>query len=72
MEKWEIRYKHDKDAQDAQYIVLGISIPEEKYGELEPMRYIWSQYKGSEFWKEFKKRGHTDIDFKKCACGRKG
>jgi len=66
---WEIKYLHDRDIVDSQCISLGLEPPEHPEGGVcNPNKLLFSRIRGPEFWKEFKRRGHTCADFMLCKC----
>jgi len=71
MEKWEIRYKHEKDKRDVMCIMNNIKIPDnEKYGEVRTPKGLYNTFNGKIFNKEFSKKGHNKMEFKICMCNK--
>jgi len=71
MEKWEVRYEHDRDVQKAQCVSRGLPIPEEDYGKLSVIKNLFQSFNAKKFWPELEKLGHDSMDPDSCKCRRK-
>lgn len=69
MELWEKRYLHDKDVMEIQCLSTGREIPPDPgYGRVSKPKLLWTKFCGPKFWPLMSERGHTSLDFDKCAC----
>lgn len=69
LERWEVRYHHDRDMRDSQCIANGLPIPNnDPPGGLILIKNLWARYNGPRFWAAFTKKGHTSTELSKCIC----
>ena len=71
MEPWEKRLAHAKVCRDA-LVACGNPAPKEPDPKGGLMHVICQRFDGKTFFKHLNERGHTDAEYERCLCSKKG